>query len=196
MSSETNSDYPSNYQPFDQTPDHLYEVIFDQHQEIQAIKREMDISEKTGLPSEKALKKFISDYDIHHPYSVMVTYIDLKDFGQINREIGHSAADKKIYEFAQGFKTVIRKGDIIFNPHGDEFVLISIIKPQDDPDIKPEQGLKNTLIRINNFSETKFEFESVMFDKNIHKSLSDTVIEADRKLMAKKQAKREDKKSI
>lgn len=190
MSSETNSDYPSNYQPFDQTPDHLYEVIFDQHQEIQAIKREMDISEKTGLPSEKALKKFISDYDIHHPYNVMVTYIDLKDFGQINREIGHSAADKKIYEFAQGFKTVIREGDIVFNPHGDEFVLISMIKPQTDSDISPEQSLKNILTRINNFSESKFDFESVTFKSSRHRSLRDAIDEADKKLMNRKEEKR------
>jgi len=190
MSFDTNPEYPANFQPFDETADTTYETLYEQHLEIQNLKKEMDIREETGLPSKKALTKFINDYDIHHPYGVIATYIDLKDFGQINRDIGHSAADRKIYEFAQGLSTVIREGDKIFNPHGDEFVLISMIKPQSDSDISPEQGLKKTLTRINNFSEVKFDFESTMFESSRHRSLKDAIDEADKKLMAKKQEKR------
>lgn len=186
--------YAPNAQPPETTPNDQYREGYDNYMKIQALKRELDIREETGLPSKKALNKFINDYDIHHPYGVIATYIDLNDFGQINRDIGHVRADKKIYEFAQGLKTVIREGDIIFNPHGDEFILISMVKPQIDSDISPEQGLKNTLTRINNFSELKFDFESITFNSSKHRSLRDAIDEADQKLMAKKQAKRENKK--
>lgn len=144
----------------------------------------------TGLPNKKALEEFISIFD-SRPYDIIVTYIDLKNFGEINLLIGHAKADEKVYEFGQYLKDEIRQSDLLFHPHGDEFILLSSKRNKTGGEISPEKGLRRHLENINEGSKTKFDFFSVTFDKNKHPSLSSAVNEADNRLMEIKKARKQ-----
>jgi diguanylate cyclase (GGDEF)-like protein len=195
MSDEIKNDYPANAQPFDETGDENYQARVDDNQTIKKLQQKINENPKTGLPNEKALKEFIENYDRRRPYDITATYMDLRGFGEINRNFGHDVGDIKLIEFSQGLKERTRKTDFLFSPHGDEFVLLSIFESNQDDKTKitREKGLFFHIQTINNELETKFDFVSVTFDPDKHTSLNDAIKEADLILMKKKEIAREEK---
>ncbi len=176
------------------TAQNIFDHIESLKKIIERLKNEKKINSRTQLPNEEALNEFINIFD-NKPGSIIATYIDLKGFGEINRTVGHNAANKKIYEFGNFFQEKIRENDLLFHLHGDEFVLLSTYRIDPKEPNNPQEGLKNHLESINGESEVKFDFVSVIYDKSKHKSLIDTVKEADKILMAKKEAAREARKT-
>lgn len=161
----------------------------------------LDQNPKTNLPGEMALKRFISNYDQRHPYNLIASYIDLRDFGEINRAIGHEATDEKLKTFGNFLKNNLRgEDDHLFHLHGDEFVLLSIPTKENNTQIdqltsndlnNSKNGLDKHLEEVNQKSEIKFDFRSTIFDPKKHTSLSDAINESDHKLMDFKEKKRQ-----
>lgn len=160
--------------------------------ENEELKNKEKTNPLTGLPNKKALEEFINIFD-NRSYDIIATYIDLENFGEINRILGHEGADQKIRDFGEFFKSEIRQSDLLFHLHGDEFVLLSPKRTKIGEKNSSEQGLKRHLDVINENSEVKFGFVSTTFDKNKHPSLSDAINEADTSLMKIKEASREQK---
>ena len=56
--------------------------------------------------------------------SVMVIFLDIKDFKKLNDTHGHSAGDKALAIVAQRLKKETRRNDLIFRVGGDEFIAV------------------------------------------------------------------------
>lgn len=141
-----------------------------------------DENRKTGLPSEIALKRFISRHDQKHQKNLTAVFMDLSDFGEINRTLGHDIADEKLKSFGIFLKNkLVNEDNHVFHICGDEFILLSSLN---------STGLSKKLEEINQGSELKFDYRSTIFDQNKHKSLMDAINESDIKLMKFKEEKR------
>ena len=55
---------------------------------------------------------------------LVVGYLDLDGFKQINDSLGHEVGDQVLIEMAQRMKNVLREGDTVARLGGDEFVLL------------------------------------------------------------------------
>ncbi|MFA6177399.1 MAG: diguanylate cyclase [Candidatus Paceibacterota bacterium] len=65
--------------------------------------------------------------------SVMVVTMDLNRFKTLNDTYGHAAGDEALTLFAERLQTVSKEGkDILFRPHGDEFVMVLPIENTED----------------------------------------------------------------
>lgn len=53
-----------------------------------------------------------------------VIFIDLKDFGKINKMFGHLIGNQVLKEMAEVFKTLCRASDLLGRWGGDEFIII------------------------------------------------------------------------
>ena len=61
--------------------------------------------------------------------AIVVVFIDLNRFKNLNDTYGHAAGDEALTTCTDRLKEVIQEGtDLIFRPHGDEFVVIFPIK--------------------------------------------------------------------
>ncbi len=56
------------------------------------------------------------------PFTLVM--IDLDHFKSINDGFGHARGDAVLVEFARRLKTTTRRGDLVFRPGGDEFILL------------------------------------------------------------------------
>ncbi len=66
---------------------------------------------------------------------VVIVYVDLDRFKQINDELGHTAGDTVLQTVASRLSGVIRSGDLAARVGGDEFVLLlRNVLPEWDPD--------------------------------------------------------------
>lgn len=69
--------------------------------------------------------------------------IDIDNFKTINDTLGHAYGDDYIIQFANQFRSLTRKGDIISRIGGDEFTLItSRLKSENDVDMLAERLVK------------------------------------------------------
>lgn len=105
--------------------------------EKQALEGKLGIDSLTGLPNEpkQHLEKLIEELNFPHNQreptlsAVVVAFIDLNRFKLLNDTYGHKVGDEALRDFAEKLKEVIKEGtDLIFRPHGDEFVIVFPIK--------------------------------------------------------------------
>lgn len=171
------------------TAQDVFNLMQSLRETVNNLKNEKKINPLTKLPNREALDEFIGIFD-NKPGSMVATYIDLKGFGEINRNIGHTAADQKIRDFSSYFKSQIRENDFLFHLHGDEFVLLSAQRINPNKKNNSQEGLKHRLEIINENSEVKFDFVSVTYSKDKHRSLADTINDADLILMERKKVNR------
>ena len=54
-----------------------------------------------------------------------LVYIDLDNFGEINKEDGHPAGDRYLREFSDLLSSSVRDSDLTARPGGDEFIFIA-----------------------------------------------------------------------
>ena len=87
----------------------------------------------TGLPNRAFLNQYlqlaIPEAQRNHQ-SMVVIYIDLDCFKQINDELGHHAGDLLLIEITQRLKNALRSGDVVARLGGDEFVMVLKTKPE------------------------------------------------------------------
>ena len=81
----------------------------------------------TGLYNRKELDLRLDEWESHpfHPGdTTAVIFIDVDDFGVINKVYDHGVGDAALKAFASAIKENIRKEDLAYRYGGDEFVII------------------------------------------------------------------------
>lgn len=79
----------------------------------------------TGLPRSGALRDWLSERLIEGQ-EVAVAFIDLDDFGAINRSAGHTAGDEALVRAARAVQASCAETDFPARFGGDEFVVASV----------------------------------------------------------------------
>lgn len=115
-------------------------LAFDLARRLEAQVRDLEerlaIDAKTTLMNDAFLESTVSNFlkqlnfegesDLE---TVMVLYLDIDDFGEINNTYGHQAGDDALRVVAQNIKEVVKYGDPAFlntpfRPGGDEFLIV------------------------------------------------------------------------
>ncbi|MCG8566051.1 MAG: diguanylate cyclase [Desulfobacterales bacterium] len=107
----------------------------------------------TDLPNRSLLKdrlrKAISIAKRSQEY-ILILFIDLDDFKQINDSLGHAMGDFLLKEVARRLVRATREGDTVCRLGGDEFIVMA-------PQIRNIQDLKGIVERIQGVFHTQFE---------------------------------------
>jgi diguanylate cyclase (GGDEF)-like protein/PAS domain S-box-containing protein len=88
----------------------------------------------TGLPNRALLEEKMHDamaWSHRHRTSLVLLYMDLDGFKQVNDVLGHEAGDRVLRETATRLRQCVREVDILSRLGGDEFVAILRVE-QDD----------------------------------------------------------------
>lgn len=105
------------------------------------IKSELD--GLTGLYNKTKLKKVIKDYsakeklgrrESDNNIGLIVVYMDLNRFKDINDNYGHREGDKVLKNVAMRLNSIFRSDDLTFRTGGDEFVTIMFIQERNHSD--------------------------------------------------------------
>lgn len=107
--------------------------------EKKRLKEVLHVDQLTGLSTnvKPVLKKMIEELEIsgeneHRESAIdvlVVVYLDLNKFKDINDTYGHEVGNQSLIAFAGRMKEIVKEGtDLIFRDHGDEFVIIFRIK--------------------------------------------------------------------
>ncbi|WP_261816928.1 putative bifunctional diguanylate cyclase/phosphodiesterase [Vibrio gallicus] len=81
----------------------------------------------TGLANRKSGDEKLRQAIINAERSnqnVLILFIDLDNFKQINDTLGHSAGDKLLQQVSQRLKSAVRKTDVVARIGGDEFLMV------------------------------------------------------------------------
>lgn len=84
----------------------------------------------TGLHNRRLLsdigKHLLERRNPEHANSLTLLFIDLDDFGKLNKRYGDDVGDEALRVLAEGIRKNIRKEDVAIRKGGDEFVIILI----------------------------------------------------------------------
>ena len=81
----------------------------------------------TGLPNRRLLYDRLEQAIYHaqrHQQYLVICYLDLDGFKQVNDTLGHATGDQLLQEIARRFQNLLRKHDTVARLGGDEFVLL------------------------------------------------------------------------
>ena len=101
--------------------------LLDQRQTINRLEGLANTDPLTGLPNRAFLNHYLQlamPEAERNQQSMVVMYIDLDGFKQINDQQGHHAGDLLLIEITQRLKSALRSGDIVARLGGDEFVMV------------------------------------------------------------------------
>jgi diguanylate cyclase (GGDEF)-like protein len=96
----------------------------------------------TGLLNRFGLSEAVADRSLDDSATVILFYLDLDGFKQVNDTHGHVTGDALLRQVAQRLAAATRAGDISARVGGDEFVVIAPGMPPDDA-----EGFAQRLIR-------------------------------------------------
>ena len=122
--------------------------VTERKQSEEVIWRQANFDLQTGLPNrfmfydrlEREIKK------AHRYESVLVLFfIDLDRFKEVNDSLGHSAADEVLVEAARRIQSCVRESDTVARVGGDEF---TVLLPQEHPSPHIENIAKDILQRL------------------------------------------------
>jgi diguanylate cyclase len=94
----------------------------------------------TGLPNRRALTEAMTRALANAARggtSVVVAFVDLDGFKQVNDRFGHDAGDRFLVQVARRWRDGLRDGDLIARIGGDEFVVLAVATGP-DPDADAE----------------------------------------------------------
>lgn len=72
---------------------------------------------------QRALKAFFKRSEIDR-IPVALIYIDIDDFKSVNDQFGHEVGNRVLRSVASRLQQVVRRGDVVARPGGDEFVIL------------------------------------------------------------------------
>ncbi|BBI49158.1 diguanylate cyclase [Vreelandella olivaria] len=101
--------------------------LLDQRQTINRLEDLANTDPLTGLPNRAFLNQYLQlaiPEAERNQQSMVVMYIDLDGFKQVNDELGHHAGDLLLIEITQRLKNALRSGDVVARLGGDEFVMV------------------------------------------------------------------------
>ncbi|MBT2785227.1 MULTISPECIES: sensor domain-containing diguanylate cyclase [unclassified Halomonas] len=107
--------------------------LLDQRQTIHRLEDLANTDPLTGLPNRAFLNQYLQlaiPEAERNQQSMVVMYIDLDGFKQVNDELGHHAGDLLLIEITQRLKNALRSGDVGARLGGDEFVMVLKTKPE------------------------------------------------------------------
>jgi len=123
---------------------------------------------------------------------VLLAYIDIDDFKDINDTFGHEEGDKVLKEVVKLLKSTLREIDIICRMGGDEFLLIFPDSSLKDSTLIKERLNKN-LIKLNQTLKKPYKIELSMglscYDPNNPQSIDELIRIADKKMYEEKNSK-------
>ncbi|MEK9182562.1 MAG: GGDEF domain-containing protein [Patescibacteria group bacterium] len=167
---------------------------------IKGLKEKQGIDSLTGLLAEgeveSRLDKLITELNFVGEQrrstlgAIMVVYLDLNDFKQINDQRGHAFGDQALVIFANRLRLVTR--DLIFRLHGDEFLILMPIANDRTISDEVSKGIfKRLQAEINdNLSVEDLPISAAMgyivLKKGERKSAKDLLHEADQKMYENK----------
>jgi diguanylate cyclase (GGDEF)-like protein len=101
--------------------------LLDQRSTITRLEDLANTDPLTGLPN----RAFLNHYLLlaipeaeRNQQSMVVVFIDLDGFKQVNDKLGHHAGDLLLIEITQRLKSALRSGDVVARLGGDEFVMV------------------------------------------------------------------------
>ncbi|MCP1312839.1 MULTISPECIES: GGDEF domain-containing protein [unclassified Halomonas] len=106
--------------------------LVDQHQTIRRLEDLANTDPLTGLPNRAFLNQYLQlavPEAQRNGQSMIVFFIDLDGFKQVNDVQGHHAGDLVLIEITQRLKNALRSGDIVARLGGDEFVMVLKARP-------------------------------------------------------------------
>lgn len=83
--------------------------------------------DRTGLANDKALRIYLnyaSDKFANADYSWSLIFLDLDDFGAVNKTYSHQVGDEVLKEAAKRIEKAVGKNGIAFRRGGEEFVVV------------------------------------------------------------------------
>ncbi|MDQ7735064.1 diguanylate cyclase [Halomonas sp. SpR1] len=101
--------------------------LLDQRQKINRLEDLANTDPLTSLPNRAFLNQYLQlaiPEAERNQQSMVVMYIDLDGFKQVNDELGHHAGDLLLIEISQRLKNALRSGDVVARMGGDEFVMV------------------------------------------------------------------------
>lgn len=111
----------------------------------------------TGLHNRRLLGDMGQHYfdrrNSDHADEMTILFIDLDDFGKLNKKYGDDVGDEALRVLAAGVRKNIRKDDIAIRKGGDEFVIILIGASE-------QQTNETVLRRIRNMLDGELGFEA------------------------------------
>ncbi len=173
-----------------------YKTLRKKEREINEIRKEAITDNLTGLYNRSVID-IIERRQIKENGRMIVYYIDLNRFKQVNDTYGHEAGDAVLIEVAKRLQYIIRHTDVAIRMGGDEFVLIL-------NSIYEEQGIDLFTKRVKGICEEKLLFKGIELDIEMSfgyacfpkdgKTIEKVIKVADERMYKKKEEGREKKK--
>ncbi len=101
--------------------------LLDQRSTINRLEDLANTDPLTGLPNRAFLNQYLQlaiPEAERNQQSMVVVFIDLDGFKQVNDDLGHHAGDLLLIEITQRLKNALRSGDVVARMGGDEFVMV------------------------------------------------------------------------
>ncbi len=93
----------------------------EQIQVIERLSEDLRRDEKVGIGNSRHAEALVQSLTANDA----LVYIDLDDFGQVNKAFGHPAGDQFLREFSELLRNSVRDSDLTARPGGDEFIFIA-----------------------------------------------------------------------
>lgn len=156
------------------------------HAEYQAERFSKD--SLTGLFKREAMEDAIAEeqlrVDQSKSHGGIVMAIDMRFLSLINNDHGHDAGDAAIAAFGKKLKSMMREGDLVARPSGDEFMVVM-------PDVVPQETSKRRRQIKEEMKSFKFDFEGQTLEVGVRMGVakynSDITINAAYKLADKRE---------
>jgi diguanylate cyclase (GGDEF)-like protein/PAS domain S-box-containing protein len=130
---------------------------------------------------------------------ILLAYLDVDNFKDINDSFGHEEGDKVLKEVVKLFKSTLREIDIICRMGGDEFLLIFPESSEEDSPLIRKRIRKN-LVKLNRELKRPYKISFSMgfscYNPDNPQSMDELIRIADKKMYEEKSSKNKKRRDI